>query len=105
MIRRPPKSTRTDTLFPDTTLVRSFETAEDAVEERPDPALALGLVVRLEQRRAERGGQRQREQRRKGDRDRERHRELAIDAAGRSGEKAIGMNTAISTNEIGRAHV
>src|SRR3546814_16954903 len=31
MIRRPPRSTRTDTLFPYTTLFRSFEEAEMAV--------------------------------------------------------------------------
>src|SRR3546814_10406593 len=31
MIRRPPRSTRTDTLFPYTTLVRSFEAPREAV--------------------------------------------------------------------------
>src|SRR3546814_14666694 len=30
MIRRPPRSTRTDTLFPDTTLFRSGDTIRDA---------------------------------------------------------------------------
>src|SRR3546814_1476534 len=29
MIRRPPRSTRTDTLFPYTTLFRSYETAQE----------------------------------------------------------------------------
>src|SRR3546814_13338938 len=33
MIRRPPRSTRTDTLFPDTTLFRSNELAVRAVEQ------------------------------------------------------------------------
>src|SRR3546814_2931987 len=44
MIRRPPRSTRTDTLFPDTTLFRSPEpAAENAVSAgvRPGPALAM----------------------------------------------------------------
>src|SRR3546814_12485339 len=34
MIRRPPRSTRTDTLFPYTTLFRSAEQAEHGVEQR-----------------------------------------------------------------------
>src|SRR3546814_3147687 len=33
MIRRPPRSTRTDTLFPYTTLFRSLETAVEAVHQ------------------------------------------------------------------------
>src|SRR3546814_11977675 len=37
MIRRPPRSTRTDTLFPYTTLFRS---RQHAVDRRDDPALA-----------------------------------------------------------------
>src|SRR3546814_12584615 len=37
MIRRPPRSTRTDTLFPDTTLFRS---GADATPPRPSPAFA-----------------------------------------------------------------
>src|SRR3546814_10683482 len=38
MIRRPPRSTRTDTLFPDTTLFRSTEDAEASFDDasRPD---------------------------------------------------------------------
>src|SRR3546814_18553435 len=34
MIRRPPRSTRTDTLFPYTTLFRSVEAVEDAHQRR-----------------------------------------------------------------------
>src|SRR3546814_9523866 len=34
MIRRPPRSTRTDTLFPYTTLFRSVERAQDALVDR-----------------------------------------------------------------------
>src|SRR3546814_5207549 len=37
MIRRPPRSTRTDTLFPYTTLFRSPMPAEDAPAPRPAP--------------------------------------------------------------------
>src|SRR3546814_1581768 len=56
MIRRPPRSTRTDTLFPYTTLFRSVESSavaeDDAGAERlwrfreahPEAAAALGLV-------------------------------------------------------------
>src|SRR3546814_19088531 len=40
MIRRPPRSTRTDTLFPDTTLFRSG--GEEAEEERRAGAPAAG---------------------------------------------------------------
>src|SRR3546814_1811137 len=40
MIRRPPRSTRTDTLFPYTTLFRS-QPARDAGRVRPDRAAAL----------------------------------------------------------------
>src|SRR3546814_11530452 len=36
MIRRPPRSTRTDTLFPYTTLVRSGDMALDAGHRDPD---------------------------------------------------------------------
>src|SRR3546814_14518428 len=41
MIRRPPRSTRTDTLFPYTTLFRSDRIFKDRVEP------ALGIVVRI----------------------------------------------------------
>src|SRR3546814_3962047 len=37
MIRRPPRSTRTDTLFPDTTLFRSAVAAADAAQRAPRP--------------------------------------------------------------------
>src|SRR3546814_16378977 len=52
MIRRPPRSTRTDTLFPDTTLFRS-----DRIADQPHPPAYLidaddqangGLSIRLE---------------------------------------------------------
>src|SRR3546814_8867048 len=51
MIRRPPRSTRTDTLFPYTTLFRSLETperpqmAEDAPEKRLSAVLRLGPTM------------------------------------------------------------
>src|SRR3546814_15621572 len=63
MIRRPPRSTRTDTLFPYTTLFRSLgaaETAEPAVASGRAPARRAGLqhgdahAVPLDQ--GERGG-------------------------------------------------
>src|SRR3546814_9261139 len=38
MIRRPPRSTRTDTLFPYTTLFRSLVEEADLAEHRPDTA-------------------------------------------------------------------
>src|SRR3546814_17379435 len=44
MIRRPPRSTRTDTLFPYTTLFRSEHAPEAAVLEQLQ-ALMLGLAV------------------------------------------------------------
>src|SRR3546814_19718696 len=40
MIRRPPRSTRTDTLFPYTTLFRSAADDPPLREDRPDPAAA-----------------------------------------------------------------
>src|SRR3546814_12367610 len=52
MIRRPPRSTRTDTLFPYTTLFRSFDDRSLDVEivehafEQPRVALERGLVDR-----------------------------------------------------------
>src|SRR3546814_8272051 len=42
MIRRPPRSTRTDTLFPYTTLVRSHP----AVADRPEPGRRLRRTAR-----------------------------------------------------------
>src|SRR3546814_7153108 len=41
MIRRPPRSTRTDTLFPYTTLFRSAHTASDLVVRVPDQKLVF----------------------------------------------------------------
>src|SRR3546814_7220009 len=43
MIRRPPRSTRTDTLFPYTTLVRSHEFAEATPEFKKAGATVIGL--------------------------------------------------------------
>src|SRR3546814_17907750 len=46
MIRRPPRSTRTDTLFPYTTLFRSWATSIDqAVTASVDDALRLGCAA------------------------------------------------------------
>src|SRR3546814_19763230 len=45
MIRRPPRSTRTDTLFPYTTLFRSFPTLPGAATERRCVADSCGLPV------------------------------------------------------------
>src|SRR3546814_1946993 len=42
MIRRPPRSTRTDTLFPYTTLFRSGAAVELVRAPQPPPLLALG---------------------------------------------------------------
>src|SRR3546814_20728164 len=52
MIRRPPRSTRTDTLFPYTTLFRSRGAAEphEAVEIGPENAVELLVAQRLERR-------------------------------------------------------
>src|SRR3546814_19303270 len=55
MIRRPPRSTRTDTLFPYTTLFRSFgEKGGGAVRARPPDARfksGIGMAMRHLQRR------------------------------------------------------
>src|SRR3546814_17175197 len=51
MYRRPPGSTRTDTLFPDTTLFRSYRFAHMLVGERDDEAAELlGLQLFAERR-------------------------------------------------------
>src|SRR3546814_10309541 len=51
MIRRPPRSTRTDTLFPYTTLFRSPQAARDALAAvklaDQDPALATLVTLRI----------------------------------------------------------
>src|SRR3546814_17538166 len=44
MIRRPPRSTRTDTLFPYTTLFRSFVTAAVARGDIEETVLATGIL-------------------------------------------------------------
>src|SRR3546814_7673286 len=45
MIRRPPRSTRTDTLFPYTTLFRSVHPVEQAGLDVPDRAFAQVIVA------------------------------------------------------------
>src|SRR3546814_5688889 len=60
MIRRPPRSTRTDTLFPYTTLFRSIDRGEGFVhqqearcrKQRPADGDALGLAARQRRRHA-----------------------------------------------------
>src|SRR3546814_8065492 len=48
MIRRPPRSTRTGTLFPYTTLVRSVARAERSLSDKPEArADLLGMVAQL----------------------------------------------------------
>src|SRR3546814_18824441 len=63
MIRRPPRSTRTDTLFPDTTLFRSaekgdFDGAKDwlaaAAKVRPEMSTVPDAVARIERLRSAR---------------------------------------------------
>src|SRR3546814_1164606 len=44
MIRRPPRSSRTDTLFPYTTLFRSFRRADEAVAVEAAQPRELGLL-------------------------------------------------------------
>src|SRR3546814_6842273 len=48
MIRRPPRSTRTDTLFPYTTLFRSRRTPEHRVHQRVDDAPRVGNAAGLD---------------------------------------------------------
>src|SRR3546814_7755215 len=48
MIRRPPRSTRTDTLFPYTTLFRSIALTGTAIMIMAYPALSSGAVIRKE---------------------------------------------------------
>src|SRR3546814_15852361 len=46
MIRRPPRSTRTDTLFPYTTLFRSVHDLNEVVNDYPNrPLIGVGVVV------------------------------------------------------------
>src|SRR3546814_8836339 len=55
MIRRPPRSTRTDTLFPYTTLFRSAPAAVRAVEVRVTPGEALAFFKRFDLEATRRG--------------------------------------------------
>src|SRR3546814_3173814 len=48
MIRRPPRPTRTDTLFPYTTLFRSLAVTEESRRPRPRLARALAATRRFE---------------------------------------------------------
>src|SRR3546814_12471623 len=50
MIRRPPSSTRTDTLFPYTTLFRSAPLPDLATADDLDRSARWGLAIRLGQR-------------------------------------------------------
>src|SRR3546814_20618539 len=45
MVRRPPRSKRTDTLFPYTTLFRSHDAADDAGEDREDQIEGADVLV------------------------------------------------------------
>src|SRR3546814_9042076 len=45
MIRRPPRSTRTDTLFPYTTLFRSIEGAADQISEKSDGGFRIAATL------------------------------------------------------------
>src|SRR3546814_3354590 len=60
MIRRPPRSTRTDTLFPYTTLFRSAarqrHAARQRMARRAEPDQAQEFVVRAQQQRTDRAG-------------------------------------------------
>src|SRR3546814_2498424 len=55
MIRRPPRSTRTDTLFPYTPLFRSHADLDDPVDPRPIAAHRLADLRDQHQRAAARG--------------------------------------------------
>src|SRR3546814_4807642 len=52
MIRRPPRSTRTDTLFPYTTLFRSYLYAKQAYERLAEASATTGAVAAIELDRA-----------------------------------------------------
>src|SRR3546814_6335666 len=47
MILRPPSSTRTDTLFPYTTLVRSFEFLQQKMDTRPEGVQYAATIVSM----------------------------------------------------------
>src|SRR3546814_6162778 len=57
MIRRPPRSTRTDTIFPDTTLFRSPRSAESGFRRNFPPLLLRVVFVRGRGRLADLGAQ------------------------------------------------
>src|SRR3546814_13210471 len=77
MIRRPPRSTRTDTLFPYTTLFRSpcaTVLAGPPSSRRSNPSIGSGRV-------------------------------WVTITRGRSGGKSTASSASLAVNEIGRAHV
>src|SRR3546814_14203684 len=53
IVRRPPRSTRTDTLFPYTTLVRSDDQAADTADCRPGERRARGAGTERREGRTE----------------------------------------------------
>src|SRR3546814_2091223 len=57
MIRRPPRSTRTDTLFPYTTLFRSWRAAISRLHSREAPEPANAAAAQLRGRRYRAGSQ------------------------------------------------
>src|SRR3546814_4419996 len=113
MIRRPPRSTRTDTLFPYTTLFRAAQAEEDALTEAEDSPFAP------EQHQAHRG-ERQRKETAKqveviaGQQPWRGDREAQGGDAGDGGERELGHAGTLfgverartdRDDEIGRAHV
>src|SRR3546814_19184862 len=55
MIRRPPRSTRTDTLFPYTTLFRSLQAHQRGLGDLVDAGLLVAVLARHDHRRLEDG--------------------------------------------------
>src|SRR3546814_15298456 len=55
MIRRPPRSTRTDTLFPYTTLFRSLQAHQRGLGDLVDAVLLVEVLARHDHRRLEDG--------------------------------------------------
>src|SRR3546814_15690394 len=112
MIRRPPRSTRTDTLFPYTTLFRSAEALPKVfrIGEKPELTLARMQIPGGRTQSVEGG-------REFGCRpvrpDEELHHALAVDTlhgVNRSGQRREeqqrgDLRSGIRTDEIGRAHV
>src|SRR3546814_12914830 len=101
MIRRPPRSTRTDTLFPYTTLFRSHQHRRDArlvhLDRRADAAAAVRPrgAARRRTRLLRPGDERDRAQyraaRRAAARDRDEQHRLAVRSEGRREGKECGM--------------